>query len=186
LSNDKEGEDVEFPNVEWRNYLQKWLEVPTVVKVLDLPKGVRILEVGCGRGIALPTLIRLLDPISITGLDIDGDLIAIAKKRMAKRGFKVNLVQDDVRQMPFEDGSFDLVIDFGTCYHISNADAALREISRVLSEGGSFVSETYMNQIFAHMVDSPNRNKVPWESEPSLTVEKRVLLWSKRKKSELV
>lgn len=179
------GEYVEFPDVPWRNYLQKHFEVPIVVNVLDLPKGIRILEIGCGRGIALPALMRLLEPTSITGLDVDGDLIAIAKKEMARMGLSVNLVQGDARKIPFADNSFDLVIDFGTCYHISNADAALHEISRVLSNGGAFVSETYINQVFAHLMRSPNRKKVPWGREPLLVIEKRVLFWSKRRKREL-
>lgn len=180
LSNQDEKEYTAFPDVPWRNHLQEFFEVPIVVSALNLPKGVRMLEVGCGRGIALPALMRICEPNSLTGLDIDADLIAAAKKRMASRDLEVNLIHGDLRQMPFKDSSFDLVIDFGTCYHISNAEAGLHEIARVLSKGGSFVSETYMNQLLAHPVNSPNRKKVPWDAEFSLVIQRRVLLWSKR------
>ena len=36
-----------------------------------------------------------------------------------------------MRVLPFPEASFDLVVDFGTCYHVSRRALALREITRV-------------------------------------------------------
>ena len=43
---------IAFGNVETRNGLQERIEIPLLIRALSLPKGQRILEVGCGRGIA--------------------------------------------------------------------------------------------------------------------------------------
>jgi ubiquinone/menaquinone biosynthesis C-methylase UbiE len=100
--------------------------------MLDLPKEARILEVGCGRGIALPVLDRLCRPRRLVGLDIDGALLAKAADALRQEGADAELAEGDVREMPFADGSFDVVIDFGTLFHISRGDVAAAEIARVL------------------------------------------------------
>src|SRR5215217_408870 len=48
-----------FPNVEARNGLQERIEIPLMLRALGLEKGGRILEVGCGRGIAFRVFAEL-------------------------------------------------------------------------------------------------------------------------------
>ncbi len=59
-----------FPNDEGKNSRQAQLEIPAVVRAMKLPAGARILEVGCGRGVALPVLDRLCDPRRLVGPDV--------------------------------------------------------------------------------------------------------------------
>ena len=73
-----------------------------------------MLEVGCGRGIALPVLAQRLAPSVLTGLDIDATLVSLARERVAAAGCPATVVEGDIRSLPFESGSFDLIIDFGT------------------------------------------------------------------------
>lgn len=170
-----------FPDVARRNFMQEVLEVPAVVRLLDLPKGLCVLEVGCGRGIALPPLATLLQPAYLCGLDIDPQLLAMARERIGEMASDVGLYTADVRAMPFADASFDIVIDFGTCHHIAGPERALREIVRVLKPGGSFVSETVTSQLLSHPLRSRAR-RLPWRSAPEFTVEKRRLLWKWRRR----
>ena len=167
----------EFPNLAYRNALQERLEVPALVRLLDLPRGGRVLEVGCGRGVALPALAALCDPTRLTGLDIDPALIAEADRHLKARGVAAELCCGDVREMPFADGSFDLVIDFGTCYHVSRPEAALCEIARVLDAAGQFVHETRLSQLLAHPCRSTGR-KLPWSAAPELVRSRTALLWA--------
>jgi ubiquinone/menaquinone biosynthesis C-methylase UbiE len=168
-----------FPNEEGRNTRQESFEVPILVRALGLPKRVRILEIGCGRGIALAPLARLLEPVRLAGLDIEPAFLAEARERLEARGIDAELVPGDARALPFPAASFDLVIDFGTCYHIARAKDALREVARVLAPGGQFVHETPLSQCLSHPVRSFGR-RIPWRSEPRFGRPRRALLWSAR------
>lgn len=147
-----------FPNEEGRNSRQSQLEVPALVWSMGLPTGARILEVGCGRGIALPVLDRLCRPSRLVGLDIAGELLMEAADYLQEHGTRAELCIGDVRQMPFEDEAFDVVIDFGTLYHIARPRLAADEISRVLAPGGTFVYETKTSQFLSHPVRSRGRH----------------------------
>ena len=63
------GEYARFGNAEARNGLQERVEIPMMIRALGLPRGGRVLEVGCGRGVALPVLARRLVPASLTAVD---------------------------------------------------------------------------------------------------------------------
>src|SRR4051812_41018041 len=115
---DAREEYVAFGNMESRNGLQARVEIPMMLRTLRLPLGCRILEVGCGRGVALPVLHERLAPRQLTGVDIDRELVNVAKSRVAAAGLDVTVVEGDVRALPFPSNRFDIVIDFGTCYHV--------------------------------------------------------------------
>jgi SAM-dependent methyltransferase len=171
-----------FPNVPRRNTIQEDLEIPALVRLLDVPTGQRVLEVGCGRGVALPRLGALLEPALLVGVDVDEELLAGAERTLIDTAVAATLVRADVRSLPFEDGSFDLVFDFGTCYHIARPEEALREISRVLRAGGRFVHETRVAQLVAH----PTRfsaDGLPWRAAPHLLPTRRALFWASRTKT---
>lgn len=168
-----------FPNEEGRNTRQATLEVPILVRVLGLPKHARILEIGCGRGVALPPLACLLEPVRLTGLDIEPRFLAEAQERLDQAGVEAELVPGDARALPFPDAAFDVVIDFGTCYHIARADLALHEVARVLAPGGQFVHETPLSQLLSHPLRSLGR-RIPWSRVPKFGPPRRGVLWSAR------
>lgn len=174
-----------FGNVEARNGLQARVEVPLLLLALRLPRGARVLEIGCGRGVALPVLAERLAPSALVGVDVDPALIELARQRVHRAGVPARLVEGDVRALPLESASFDVVIDFGTCYHVGGgaegARAALVEVARVLRGGGLFVHETPVAQLLAHPVRSFGRT-LPWDSVPSLVRHRAALLWAARRK----
>lgn len=140
-----------------------------------------MLEVGCGRGMALGNLARLCAPTRLVGLDIDAAALVDARNRLTAHSFSSELIHGDVRSLPFGEASFDIVIDFGTCYHISRPAVAFAEIARVLSIGGLFVHETRVAQLLAHPVRSLG-NRLPWNSAPTLVPYRSRLLWASRRK----
>ena len=170
-----------FPNDEGKNSRQAQLEIPVVVRTMQLPTGARILEVGCGRGIALPVLDRLCGPRRLVGLDIDGELLMEAADNLREQGTVAELCCGDVRRMPFDDESFDVVIDFGTLYHIARSPAALDEIARVLAPGGAFVYETKASQLLSHPVRSRGR-RLPAPAAHGLQRRRWAMLWASRTK----
>lgn len=181
-TSERDGEEyVAFGNRETRNGLQERIEIPLMIRALRLPKGQRILEVGCGRGIALPVLASRLAPRALVGIDVDHALVAIAQQRLRALDVDAMVQHADVRSMPFDDASFDLVIDFGTCYHISGARAALAEIARVLAPGGLFVHETPIAQHLAHPIRSFARS-LPWRHARQLVRRRTAILWTVRER----
>jgi SAM-dependent methyltransferase len=102
------------------------------------PKGLRVLEVGCGSGYFLS---RFLDygAAEATGIDLMEDRVAIARDRDPR----LEVLAGDAAALPWPDASFDLVTQF-TCLS-SVLDPALRgriaaEMWRVLRPGGGVVS----------------------------------------------
>ena len=170
-----------FRDVAQRNFTQSLLEVPLMVRLLGLSRGGRMLELGCGRGNALPAFARTLRPRLLVGIDIDRSFLLEASKRGTAHAISVDLVQADVRSMPFRDGAFDLMIDFGTCYHIGCAERALAEVQRVLGSGGTFACETPANQLLSHPIRSFGRS-LPWADAQFLRPHRKRLLWSSRVK----
>ena len=162
-----------FPNEAGRNARQATLEVPALVRALRLPQGGHVLEVGCGRGVALPVLQRLLAPKRLVGLDVDPALLAEANS-------PAELVCADVRAMPLPDAAFDLVVDFGTLFHIARPADALVEITRVLRPGGLFVHETRASQLLSHPVRARGRC-IPWSAAPLLRPHRHAGLWASRR-----
>src|SRR5262245_7530164 len=135
-----------FPEIQRRDDLQVKIEVPLLLRALQLPAGGNLLEVGCGSGAALLELAGRLRPAYLAGVDIDARLLVSARARFASAAVAADFLQVDIRSLPFADESFDLVIDFGTCYHIGRRATALHEIGRVLRPGGLFVHETPVSQ----------------------------------------
>ncbi len=174
-----------FPNMESRNGLHARLEVPMLIRALRLPRGGRVLEVGCGRGVALPVLAERLAPFALFGVDADPTALEVASWRLRTLGVAATLMEADVRSLPLETASFDLVVDFGTCYHVSGgtegARAALNEVARVLRSGGLFVHETPVAQHLAHPLRSFART-LPWRAAPTLVRDRAAVLWAVRRK----
>lgn len=173
-----------FPNEEGRNTRQAEWEIPALVRAMGLPTGARILEVGCGRGIALPVLDRLCSPRRLVGLDIDEELLVEAAANLREYGTKAELHRGDVRRIPFGDEAFDVIIDFGTLYHIAKPQVALGEIARVLASGGTFVYETKASQVLAHPIRSRGR-RLPEPAAYDLRRRRWAILWASRTKASL-
>ena len=148
---------------------------------LALPEGGRVFEVGCGRGVALPVLARLLRPRRLVGVDVDRSLLELARSRCGVPAGVVELRLADVRALPFADASFDLVVDFGTCYHVASHQDALSEIARVLADRGLFAYETRLSQRLSHPLRSRGR-RLPWRGVPALVPRRHALLWAFRER----
>jgi SAM-dependent methyltransferase len=90
----------------------------------------RLLDVGCGSGLAL----RLAADrgASVTGLDASSGLLEHARRRVPG----APLVQGELEQLPFADGSFDVVTGFNSFQYAAQPAVALAEAARVLAPGG--------------------------------------------------
>jgi SAM-dependent methyltransferase len=93
----------------------------------------RVLDAGCGTGGLTQWFSENFHPSSLHGIEISEDALAYCRKR-GLEGVRCCSVED----IPFPDGSFDLVMCLNVLYHreVANDLDALREIARVLAPGG--------------------------------------------------
>lgn len=90
----------------------------------------RVLEVGTGTGLALPSYPPGVE--SITAIDIDAEALERARKRRPG----VELLLANVQQLPFPDSSFDFVISSLVFCSVDEPARGLAEIRRVLRPSG--------------------------------------------------
>lgn len=99
-----------------------------------LPSGAasRVLDVGCGDG-------RHIAAAAARGcfaVGLDYDAGELAKARARPGGLSVNLIAGDASRLPFRAGAFEAVICTETLEHLPDDTGAMREIGRVLGDGG--------------------------------------------------
>lgn len=98
----------------------------------------RILEVGPGPGHLAERLLAMLRGAHWTGLDVDPAMLRASEARLARGGLaeRATVVEADVTAMPFEEGSFDLVVSSFSAHHWPDPSAGFGDIRRVLRPGG--------------------------------------------------
>lgn len=95
----------------------------------------QVLEVGAGKG---RFAARLKAELGCEVIATDSSPAMIG----ASRNLGVDAREADVRNLPFEDATFDVVVAAWMLYHVNPLDQALREIVRVLRPGGRLVAVT--------------------------------------------
>ena len=102
-------------------------------------RGDRVLDLAGGTGdIAVLLRDKVGDAGEVVVGDINGQMLRVGRDRLTDRGLVRGLeyVQCNAEALPFPDASFDLVtIAFGL-RNVTDKDAALREMRRVLKVGG--------------------------------------------------
>jgi arsenite methyltransferase len=114
---------------------------------LDLKGDERLLDIGCGRGAVLLMAAQRLPRGRAVGIDVwstkdqSGNAERVTLQNAALEGVadRIELHTADMRQLPFDDGSFDVVVSSLAIHNVPGADErarALREAARVLKKGG--------------------------------------------------
>jgi ubiquinone/menaquinone biosynthesis C-methylase UbiE len=102
---------------------------------IDFPSNARVAEVGCGPGPVARALASRSGVGEVVG--VDPSPVFIEKGRELAQGLpNLTFVEADARALPFEDGSFDVVVFHTTLCHIPGPELAVAEAARVLRTGG--------------------------------------------------
>ena len=103
-----------------------------------LPEGAAVLEVAPGPGYFAIEMARL-NRLHVTGLDISYTFVEIARENARQMGVNVDFQQGDAANMPFNDGSFDLIICPAAFKNFRQPGKAINEMHRVLRSGGTAI-----------------------------------------------
>jgi len=106
---------------------------------MSLPTDARVLDVGCGSGWASRLIAARVPKGHVVGIDISDEMVQLAKN--SSTAFpNVEFKVASAEALPFSENEFKAAFSMESIYYYSNMLAALREIHRVLQQGGEFVS----------------------------------------------
>ena len=111
----------------------------------------KILDIGCGGGMAISLLAEKFNS-RMYGIDISDESVRMTSEynaELVKTG-TLSVSKDSVSEMPFENGSFDLVTAIETYFFWPNLSKDILEVGRVVSVNGYvlIVSEVYPHPDF--------------------------------------
>jgi SAM-dependent methyltransferase len=114
---------------------------PRVLAYAESTDARRVLEVGCGQGVGLELLAVQFPEAEV--VDVDPRMIRRARRRLDSDDDRIRVQVGDICAFPFENASFDVVVDFAMVHHVPDWAAALREIARSLRVCGEFLFEDH-------------------------------------------
>ena len=126
----------------------------------EVPLEGKVLDVGIGTGLFEDFLKGKGVSLDLIGVDTDRKMIEEAKKK----GYLVILA--NAEKLPFEDSSFDLVVSIDAINSVSDKEAVIREIYRVMKPGSYGV--------ITHFCNNYTRNQV-WKKMETLTRQFKVI-----------
>jgi ubiquinone/menaquinone biosynthesis C-methylase UbiE len=122
----------------WMRYVSK--SFISMVKAWETTSG-KVLDVGTGTGRLAIELARGLPGLQVVGLDLSDAALGLARDHVEKDEvpLAVSFEKGDAQDMPFGDGTFDLVISSNTLHLVNNPVKMFDEIDRVLKPDGRFL-----------------------------------------------
>lgn len=98
----------------------------------------KVLDVGCGTATLTIALKKSCPEAAVHGLDGDGKILSIARKKIERENIEIFLEQGFSNSLPYESDSFDCAVSSLFFHHLTteNKKKTLREIWRVLKPNG--------------------------------------------------
>ena len=136
------------------------------------PAARRVLDVGVGTGFLSIMLAEM--GYSVVGIDLSEEMLKKAGKKVDERGLKVLLKTGDAEYLPFEDSSFDAVVNRAVLWTLPNPEKAIEEWKRVLKPGGTLCfflhgphSHGFSRRLtkqFSNLIILVREKRNPWKS----------------------
>ncbi len=147
-----------------RRAIQRHYEIPLLLRMSHPLDGNNVLEIGCGQGFGIELILTHFSAASVTGIDLDPEMIARAQRRIQPFRDRATASIGDVTAIDAPDQAFDAVFDFGIIHHVPIWQHAVREVRRVLKPGGLFLFEEVSKQaldrwIYRTFFDHPTDNR---------------------------
>ena len=113
---------------------------PHLVQAAGVAPGQAVLDVACGTGVvAREAADRMGGRGRVVGLDLNQGMLAVARRLRPDIEWR----QGDAAELPFDDGSFDVVLCQAALMFFPDRGGALREMARVAAEGGTVAVQVW-------------------------------------------
>lgn len=116
----------------------------SAVAIVNQRRG-RVLEVGVGTGLSLPSYAPHLD---IVGIDLSPEMLDRARERVAAKSLTnvTGLHEMDAQHLAFPDRSFDTVVAMYVMTVVPDAERVMRELARVTKPGGAVLIVNHFSE----------------------------------------
>lgn len=116
----------------------QWAE--WLVEAADVTSGQHVLDVACGTGaVTRAAADRMNGRSTVVGLDLNEAMLTVAGRLRPDLEWR----QGDAAELPFADGSFDVVLCQSGLMFFPDVPHALREMARVVTEGGTVAVQVW-------------------------------------------
>lgn len=137
-----------------------------ILENVEIPESGTVLDVGCGGGALIKSVLSRNDSIKAVGVDISEESV----KMVSSISERVETCCCDIRQIPYPDNTFSLALSAESIYFWNDIPSCLLAVKRVLKEGSVFALAVesadkkkggiWMKRIPGMMIYSPTDLKV--------------------------
>jgi len=137
--NEPERSDVWERGSPYEQYVGRWSRrvAPAFLSWLNLPPGLRWLDVGCGTGALCASILDRCSPSAVAGVEPSEGFLKTARENL---GSRAGLHPGNAAAIPLADGSVDVVVSGLMLNFVPDPRAALAEMARVTACGGTIAA----------------------------------------------
>lgn len=130
----------------------RYRQYPNLERFADFSsfKGKKILDIGPGRGQESHNYAA--NGADVTVLEYAEQGVRLVEKRRDLFELSFPIIQGTATDLPFEEGEFDAVFSYGVLHHIPDMKKSIREVARVLKEGGTAKIMLYKKGYFYYVI----------------------------------
>ena len=121
----------------YEHYVGRWSRRVghTFLEWLSLPAGLHWLDVGCGTGALVETILDRNDPSRVTGVEPSEGFLSMARGRIQDN--RADFKSGDATSLPLDDASADVCVAGLVLNFVPDKQGALQEFCRVIQPGGT-------------------------------------------------
>jgi ubiquinone/menaquinone biosynthesis C-methylase UbiE len=121
---------------------EEFQEVSKLLQLRDRATPAKVLDLGCGNGIASYAFASLNCEVTAVDPDTSDDVGLMAADRLRAHisSGSITTIQSTAESLPFPDNTFDVIYERQALHHFSDLVQGLTECARVLKPGGLFLA----------------------------------------------